>query len=81
MDIDRPELYNVGKTANIYHSVKNEVEFEYERGGERNRDKEFTIVATAFKKTSEWTCSLPSSLLLHQPPLGRAAQLFPSVVL
>ena len=55
MDINRPELYNVGKTANIYYSVKNKVKFEYSRGSQGSSDKEFTIVATAFKKSSEWT--------------------------
>ena len=58
MDINRPELYSVGKTANIFYSEKNRVGFEYERGNSRSSDKEFTIVATAFKKTSEWTCFL-----------------------
>ncbi|XP_043217466.1 uncharacterized protein LOC122379374 [Amphibalanus amphitrite] len=52
VDINRPELYNVGKTANIFHSTKNEVGFEYERGSDRSSDKEFTIVATAFRKTN-----------------------------
>ncbi|XP_037081857.1 uncharacterized protein LOC119102566 [Pollicipes pollicipes] len=52
VDIPRPELYHVGKTANIFYTLKNKIEFRYRSGEENNRDKEFTIVATAFKSTN-----------------------------